>query len=427
MTVAPPAATPDAVARWFRARLDRSPVVGARAPGRVNLIGEHTDYNEGLVLPCALGLETVVALAPRDDRRMRLLSRDVPLTEPADDAMAGAPFAGERGPAGARAGDRAQVPGRAPGAGPGGWRDYVAGVVRALGERGIDVPGFDLAVASDVPIGAGLSSSAALQVAVVTALDRALALGLSARERARVAHRSERAFVGVRCGILDPFACALCEPGAALRIDCRDERVRAVPLPAGRLALLLTDSGAPRALVAGAYNARVAECRRALDTARAAGIAPPDATSLRALGFADLSRLERALDAVALRRARHVITENERVEAFEAALARCAAGDADALRDAGALLGASQRSLRDDYEVSTPQLDALCELAAAHGAAFGSRLTGAGFGGCVLHLVEPAAAHDAEAAIAAGFAQRFGRRPRSWIVRPGRGASAFDC
>jgi galactokinase len=292
--------------------------------------------------------------------------------------------------------------------------------VWALAEAGAEVPGFDLALSSDVPSGAGLSSSAALQVAVVTALDALLGLGLDARARAALAQRSENGFVGVRCGILDPWASALCEPGAALRIDCATQSARSVPLPVSEIAILLTDSGVRRELADGAYNLRVEECARALAEARRAGIASAQASSLSELDVDDLGALESTLDSQLLRRVRHVLTENARVDAFEAALR------VGSLARAGELLCESQRSLRDDYEVSIPELDVLCELGEAQPGVHGSRLTGAGFGGCVLHL---AAATQAEAAlegICSGFERRFARRPRSWVLRSGRGASALD-
>jgi len=377
----------DALRDRFRAHFGREPELAVRAPGRVNLIGEHTDYCEGLVLPCAIDRATWVAAARRDDGRVRAVSEGY---APAEFAAA----------APARRGD---------------WVDYVQGPFFALRERGLAPPGVDLAIASDVPPEAGLSSSAALEVAVAAALREAGGFALSARELAEIAHRAENGFVGVQCGIMDQYASALGRRGHALRIDCRSLEVEAIPIGAS-VGLLLVHSGVRRQLAAGAYGERVAECRAALEQARAAGVAP-GARALRDLSPADLPALARALEPVPLRRARHVITENARVDAFAASLRR---GDLGA---AGALLREAMASLRDDFAVSTPELDFLCEVGDAQPGCFGSRLTGAGFGGCTLHLVAPAAADRVAAAIAEAFAARFSRRPPTWRVESGDGVN----
>lgn len=379
----------------FRERFGRAPVVGARAPGRVNWIGEHTDYQEGLVLPSAIDRDTWVLAAPRPGRHFRVWTRDL------DEAGA---F------------DVADLEGERRGEGPAGWLDYVKGVVFALRERELDVAGFDLAIASSLPLGSGLSSSAALEVAVATLLDGALGLGLGPEGCARVAHRGEQRYVGVACGILDPFACALGRADHALRIDCRSQEVRPIAVPPGRVALLIAHSGVTRELAASAYGDRVAECRAAVLAARQAGLVP-GAGALRDLSPDDLPALAGVLEPTLLRRARHVITENARVDAFCAALGR-----AD-LEAAGALLVEGQRSLAEDYEVSIPEIDALCADAAELPGVYGSRLTGAGFGGCTLHLVAPEAAAEVSSALAARFERRFGRTPSILEARPSDGAS----
>jgi galactokinase len=371
----------------LRARFGRDATLAALAPGRVNLIGEHTDYNEGLVLPCAIERATAVVAAPRADARVRVYSQE---------QRAEASFALGRLE---RAGD---------------WADYVRGAAFALQEAGHRLRGADLAIASDVPVGAGLSSSAALGVAATLALAHVAGGALALREAAELAHRGESHFVGIGCGILDPYASALGEPDRALRIDCRARSVARVPQPAGAC-WLIADTGAARALASAGYRERVAECAAALAAAQRAGVAGPQARALRDLGEADLPALARALPEPLLRRARHVITENARVDALAAALG---AGD---LAAAGRLLRASHASLRDDYAVSTPELDALCELGDAAGC-HGSRLTGAGFGGCTLHLVEPSAAESVARALEAGFRARFGRAPRVWRARASAGA-----
>ena len=381
----------DEPAQRFHDHFGRPPSAAARAPGRVNWIGEHTDYNEGLVLPCAIDRATWVAVAPRDDGRFRIVSRERP----------GAPEFARDDPR--RAGD---------------WGDYARGVVSALCESGAELGGADLAVASDVPLGAGLSSSAALCVALVTAFDAAFALGLSARERADRAHRAESAYVGVPCGVMDPLASALCPASHALRIDCRSLATHPVPLPQDRARLLVVHSGVTRRVSAGGYRERRGECQRAFEAARLAGVASPQATALRDLDAASLAPLSRALPDILFRRARHVITENARVDAT------CSALEAGDLESAGALLTQGMASLRDDFEVSLPELDLLCELGDATPGVLGSRLTGAGFGGCTLHLVERDAFDAAAAAISSGFEQRFGRRPALYPVRAAEAACA---
>jgi galactokinase len=373
----------------FRARFGRRPEHAVRAPGRVNLIGEHTDYNDGLVLPCAIDRDTVALAAARDDGVVNVVSEEEGAARFGLEAL--------------------QARGE--------WVDYVKAPAWALAARGVALPGIDLAIGSAVPQGAGLSSSAALGVAVAAVWLRAAGVALEPRAMAEAVHEGENRFVGVGCGILDPYASALGRKGHALRIDCRDRSVLPVPLPP--LALLVAHSGVTRTLSGVGYKDRVAECRAALAAARAAGLVPAEATSLRALGVADLPGLARALDPTGLRRVRHVVTENERVDAFRAAVL---AAD---LPRAGAVLREGMRSLRDDYAVSVPELDRLCALGDAAAGCHGSRLTGAGFGGCTLHLVEQAAAAGVAERIATGFAHAFGRVPKIWQVHPADGAAAL--
>ncbi|MDJ0787222.1 MAG: galactokinase [Myxococcota bacterium] len=372
----------------FAAAFGRRPEVAVAAPGRVNLIGEHTDYNEGLVLPCAIDRRTRVLAAPRSDGLVRAVSEgqdgriEMDLARPE------------------RRGD---------------WGDYVLGPLLAIQSRGLASTGLDLHVDSDLPRESGLSSSAALGVSVAGAAAAAHGLDLGPRDWAELAHHGEHHHVGVACGIMDQFASALSRRDHVLRIDCRTREVEPVPF-AARAALLIAQSGVVRRLAEGGYVARVEECRAALKGAQKAGVAPAEATSLRALGVDDLPALERALPDVPLRRARHVLTENARVEATCAALR---AGD---LPRVGELLKQGMASLRDDFEVSVPELDVLCRLGDAAPGCFGSRLTGAGWGGCTLHLVEPDAAGSVAEAIAAGFEREVGRRPVVLEVAPAEGA-----
>ena len=360
----------------------------AHAPGRVNLIGEHTDYNGGLVLPAAIGLATEVALRLRTDERVLGHSR-------------------ERGAARAGLFDPPS----------GHWLDYVRGTARVLAGAGL-VPetGFEIAVRSDVPEGAGLSSSAALEAATALALLAASGAGetpLDRPELARLCQRAEAEFAGVPCGIMDQYAVLCTEPGAAILLDCATLEARAVPVPEG-LEILIFDTGVSRALRSGGYAERRAECDRALEDARRA-LGRPFA-SLSALATADLARLTDALDPTALRRARHVVSENARVSEFARALA-----DGDRAR-AGAALFASHESLRVDYDVTVPESDALVADSRVLPGCVGARMTGAGWGGCTVHLVEAGAAEAFAASLSRSFGARFGREPRFFRTRAAGGA-----
>lgn len=360
----------------FEDRFGRRPEVAARAPGRVNLIGEHTDYNDGLVLPCAIDRDTLALAARRSDGVVRVFSQNREEERRFELSRL------ER-----ESGDETD------------WGDYVKGVVWALAGRGYETQGLDLAVSSRVPVGAGLSSSAALTVALATAVPLAEGWSLPARTRAEVAHQAESEYLGLGSGILDQFASALGERDRALAIDCRSRVVRPIAMPPGAVSLLVSDSGIRHALAdpGSGYRTRVAECREAREIG---GV-----ESLRDWNPEDLSDLSSRLEPALFRRVRHVVRENQRVLDF------CVALESGDLRAAGALLCEGHCSLRDDYEVSIPELDALCELADAQPGVYGSRLTGAGFGGCALHLVDPEQAEDVADALGDGFEQHYGRRP----------------
>jgi galactokinase len=386
----------------FVAEFGRAPEWRSHAPGRVNLIGEHTDYTGGLVLPCAIDRRLEVLAARRDDGRVRVWARDLDPADNRDDFSAD---------------DTPQA---------GGWRDYIKAVSCAMRERGLATPGADLAITSELPRASGLSSSAALSVAVSHALMRIGGHSPSRQEITEVAHRAESHFVGTRCGVLDPMAVCFGVRDHALRIDCRSGERSEIPLPVGDLAILIADSGVQRMLAktsggdVPAYRLRVDECHEAFASAKAAGVGRADGESLRDLTCDDLAALEGALPSLLFRRARHVIRENERVDAVCRALTREAGPD---MARVGALLREGQASLRDDFEASIPELDFLCANADALEGVHGSRLTGAGFGGCTLHLV---AARDATVVardLADAFASRFGRRPPILEVRAGDGAA----
>ena len=377
------------IASYPRGVIDPARIRIVRAPGRVNLIGEYTDINEGFVLPAAIDLETRIAFVPTDDRR-------VELTLLADGARAAFDLD--------RAADH-----------PGGWLDYVAGTAWALTEAGRPLVGLLGVVGSTLPIGAGLSSSAALELASAWALSGPAGPDVDPLTLARIAQRAENAYVGVQCGLMDQFASASGVAGGALLFDTRTLASRIVPLPLRTHCLVVIDSGSPRALGTSAYNDRRAECERAV---AAIATVEPGVRALRDVDAAMLAGARGRLDEVAFRRARHVIGENERVLAIEAALA---AGDLDEI---GRLWAASHASLRDDFEVSISALDALVEIATATPGVAAARMTGAGFGGCTINLVHRDALEALTTAVAADYPRRTGLAARVIPVEPAAGAGA---
>ncbi|MGW6784265.1 galactokinase [Streptomyces sp. NPDC054987] len=362
-----PAAEAAAVRRQFERIHGRAPEAVWAAPGRVNLIGEHTDYNDGFALPMALPQTTVLAAGRRDDGLLRLHSAqgDGRVTELAVADLA---------------------PGRVSG-----WARYPAGVVWALRERGLPVGGADVHLDSTVPAGAGLSSSAALECALAVAYDELYALRLPRPELARVAQHAENAFAGVPCGVMDQMASVCCASGRALYLDSRSLEVRQVPfdLTGHGLRLLVLDTRVAHDLADGAYAALRAGCERA---AGLLGLA-----ALRDLSEAELAGALAGLPRDLAPLVRHVVTENARVGR---AVERLTAGEPEAL---GPLLTAGHASLRDDYRVSCPEADLAVESAVAAGA-LGARMTGGGFGGSVLALVPAAAAGSVARAVTAAFA-----------------------
>jgi galactokinase len=357
------------VASAFRGRFGGSPSVIATAPGRVNLIGEHTDYNGGFVLPMVIPQRAHVALARGADASVRIASAAVRGDEREQTYLLGH-----------------ETPGR-------GWLDYVQGITAALRADGYPIGGFDAFVATTVPLGSGLSSSAALEVALLRGLRELFSLPLDDVALALCGQRAENDFVGARVGIMDQMAVSLAEPGTALLLDTRDLTYETVPLPASA-ELIVLDSGVKHAHAAGDYNTRRAECERACALL---GVA-----QLRDVGLDDLPAIS-ALPAPLDRRVRHVVTENARVLEAVAALR------ADDLPALGALFTASHVSQADDYEVSTPEIDRLVALAADDPAVYGARLTGGGFGGSVVMLARPGAGRNAAERIAAAYARESGR------------------
>jgi galactokinase len=358
----------------FESLFQQEPEVESAAPGRVNLIGEHTDYNDGFVLPIAIPQQTTVRLSGRTDRNVRAWSANV----------AGA--------------DQEQAFGLGMERPRAAWIDYVQGVTSALQSEGITISGFDMHVTSAVPLGAGLSSSASLEVAVLRALNSRFGLGLDPVAIARIAHRAEAEFVGVPVGMMDQMAASLASTDAALFIDTRSLAYERVPIPSA-VELLVIDSGITHEHAGGEYRTRRAECEAAARALGVPALRDADATLLRA------HPLTPPLD----RRARHVVTENERVIEMRRAL------NSDNMPAAGGLMNASHRSMRDDFDVSTPEIDLLVFLAQNSSGVVGARLTGGGFGGCIVALVNSGRAREVGVAVSRAYQQHTHREARVLI------------
>jgi galactokinase len=414
----------DQGAAWFRECFGDEPHGVWLAPGRVNLVGEHTDYNEGFVLPFALGQGVAAAAARRDDGILALRTRQQPAAKvdiPLEALLAGTAATAEAaGPAPA-----APAPGRLP-AGirdriPG-WAAYPAGVAWSLLASGYPVGGASVAIDSCLPDGAGLSSSAALECSAALALTELHALGgtgvaaapaVPRPELAAIARRAENEFVGVPSGIMDQSASLLCRAAHALLLDCRSLETTQVPFdPASAgMCLLVINTRAKHELTGGEYGSRRAECEEA---ARRLGV-----PSLRSV--TDLGGLATLDDPLLLRRARHVVTDNQRVQAIAALLRACADGDSSTLGKVGVLLTESHASLRDDFEVSWPEADVAVDAAVAAGA-LGARMVGGGFGGSAIALVPEENADRVRAEIRRAFAAGGRAEPGFLDAEPSDGA-----
>jgi galactokinase len=349
-----------------------------QAPGRINIIGEHTDYHDGFVLPATVDLYTWAAVSPRQDRTLRVHACNDGRTVSIDlDQI--------------RAGEG------------GGWVDYVKGVAWSLASEGLDLSGADVAFGGNIPLGGGLSSSASLEVLLAVALLDVAGLDLDRTRIARICQRAEAEYVGMQCGIMDQYVVACGSRGQAMMLDCRSLDYNLLDLPA-RSALMLVHSGVKHELATGSYNKRRDECRQAVEII---GSVLPGMQSLRDLEADQLNEHRALLSDVLYRRCRHVVTEIERVERACTALAD---GDADVL---GNLMDASHRSLRDDYEVSCPELDLLVDIATGCEGLRGSRMMGGGFGGCTISLVDSDKADHAARMISDQYSRETGREP--WI------------
>ncbi len=366
----------------FLAEFGQAPAFIVRAPGRVNLIGEHTDYNDGFVFPMAIDRATWIALRPRGDKRVLAISIDM-------DDRREFPLDGLPRPAETR------------------WIDYLIGVAWSLQERGYALCGWEGAISGDVPIGSGLSSSAALELAAARAFYCVSDFEWEAPALALACQAAENDWLGVNCGIMDQMISAAGIEERALLIDCRSLETTSAPLPDG-MAVVILDTGTRRGLVDSAYNERRAQCEAA---ARHFGL-----TALRDIDLASFGRRAHELDELSRKRARHVISENERTLRARDAMN---AGDAAAL---GKLMIESHISLRDDFEVSSAALDAIVACANAEEACYGARMTGAGFGGCAVALVRADAAQGFAERVAANYQAAAGVEPALYVTRASRGA-----
>jgi len=374
----------------FKARFGTGASV-YRAPGRVNLIGEHTDYNGGLVMPAALGFSCWVAIAPREDRNLILYSENYSEAYEADlDEL----------------GDR----------GSGHWADYPLGVAWALRDAGYRLRGACLYIAGDVPQGAGLSSSAAIEVSTGYALLSGANHAIDRTKLALLCQRAENEFVGARVGIMDQFVSCHGRAGHALLIDCRSLEFRPLRLPA-RVRLVICNTMVKHKLQASEYNVRRAECEEAV---RRLSKALPGTSSLRDVSPEQLAENKNLLSETLYRRCRHVISENKRVRKVAELFG---AGKIEGLRE---LMAASHESLRDDYEVSCRELDAMVEIAGRQQGVYGARMTGGGFGGCTINFVDAEQAGEFQRRVSAEYEAAIGLRPDIYICEASQGAELVE-
>lgn len=352
-----------------------------RAPGRVNLIGEHTDHNGGLVMPVAIDRETRVTLAPTTGSTIKVESRNLAQSFEFDPTDPGPPC--------------------------GDWTDYVRGVAAMLTERGAQLRGTDLLIESNVPLGAGLSSSASLEVAVAYALLANSGLSLAPEEIATSCQQAENNFVGVQCGIMDQYIACCARAGTALMLDCDSMQSCYLPWPSS-VTLVICNTMVKHELAAGAYNDRRAECEAA---AKIMGV-----KTLSELTPQDLAERGRELPETLYRRARHVVTENARVMAVATAL------ENNDLGELGTAFAGSHASLRDDFQVSCAELDLMVELASQQGGVLGARMTGGGFGGCTINLVERDSVERFRGAVVPAYTAETGIVPDIYVCRAAAGA-----
>lgn len=376
----------ETISPYFEQYFGHKPTVISASPGRVNLIGEHTDYNEGFVMPMALNNINVVAVALSPTGKHRWiggLGEEMIELDPAEVQQPGEPF----------------------------WSNYVRGVITMLGRRGIQVPAVDMLIDSNVPRGGGLSSSAAFEVSACTALAALCGADVSPTDRALIGQATEHEFVNVPCGIMDQFISANGRKDHALMLDCKDLSYKLIPMTDPSVSVLVIDSAVKHSLADGGYAARRKNCE---DACAILGV-----KSLREATLAQLEAKKAQLGDLCYRRARHVVGENLRVAAFAEAVQ---AGDWDA---AGVAMRGSHASLRDDFEVSCAEVDTLVSLAdtiPAAASVYGARMTGGGFGGCIVALVKSADVQEVAEQMIEAYRAALGIETTYLITRPGEGA-----
>lgn len=386
---------PAVLARKFQSHFNAKPNFIVRAPGRVNLIGEHTDYNEGFVLPMAIDRAIWIALRPRPDSTVRIVPLDIPPrlnSNPETDSAFDL---------------HSLTPSR-------GWIEYPKGVANELMQAGYRLNGFDAVMTGDVPRGAGLSSSAAVELAVARAFACSSGLGWDAVKMAKLAQKAENEWVGVNSGIMDQMASAACRAGYALFLDCRSLEFQHIPLPAG-ISVVVLDTSTRRGLVGSAYNERRSQCEEAAGWFGAKALRDVSEVQIREAQNAE----RKGLSEAAFRRARHIVTENARV--LEAI---------GAMRDGnvkrlGELFNASHDSLRDDFEVTNDALDIMVECARGQAGCHGARMTGAGFGGCAVALVDEEKIKAFSRALLKAYRQRSGLEARIYVCKASEGAGVI--
>jgi len=379
-------------ARLFADRFGVPPQWVLAAPGRVNLIGEHTDYNGGYVLPLAIDRHVVIAGGPADTAEARLRAHSAALGGSVDIRLDGSDMPGEPS-----------------------WANYLRGIVSAFCQRGVVLPPVDAVILSDLPIGGGLSSSAALEVATATLLEAATGVRLEPWEKARLCQKAEHDFASVPCGIMDQLTCVLGDETGALLIDCASETVRVVPFADASVEVLICNSNVKHALADGFYARRRRQCAEA---AQLLGVG-----SLREATAEMVEDGGRIPDPTVQRRARHVVTENLRTLAAAHHL------EAGRFGEVGALMYESHRSLREDFEVSSAELDALVDIArdiGEVGGVLGARMTGGGFGGCIVALVRSAQTEAVAERLERDYAARTGHAATTFVSRPTRGAGLIE-
>ena len=388
-SVSRPESTGDLLLALFRELFGTSAVV-FRAPGRVNLIGEHTDYNEGFVMPMAIGSYTWVAAAKREDRLLEVYSEhfDEKIVLCLD-VLSGPPRKH--------------------------WSDFVRGVAATLQEAGHALCGANLVIHGGVPLGAGLSSSASLEVSVALALTSLSGIARPRLDLVKLSQAAEHKYVGTRCGIMDQFVAGFGAAGHALLLDCRSLEYQLLPIPQD-LRLVVANSMVRHELASGEYNLRRADCEAGV---KALQPFLPAVHALRDVSIADLERYKHALPGTVYRRCRHVVTENQRVLTAAKALQ---AEDADRF---GTLMYRSHASLRDDYEVSCRELDLLVDLASSRPGVYGARMMGGGFGGCTVNLIQAAWVAAFRADITEMYAEKTGATPEIYVCEPAQGAEAW--